>query len=318
MASIAVPLVVLAIVAAGCQARTMQSASAQRVSHVPGATSRALGELWIEPEPGRDLFHGVGGPRLRPSPAATYTVIKIKKGGFSEGYTVLDPQRREWSVKLYPEARTEVVASRILWGVGYHQPPIYALEEWWAEGARSENPQPVARFREERPDFHGLTELQPWSYSDNPFLGSRPLAGLLALQVLLGNSDLKPANNMVYTLRERVEGTRRWFVARDLGQTFGRTGILGALRDDVDAFDRTRFVTDVVDGRVKFEYHGRHKSLLENATPADVRWICGRLSRLTDQQWSDAFRAGGYAGPTAQRYIRRLKLKIAEGLALEG
>ena len=48
---------------------------------------------------------------------------------------------------------------------------------------------------------------------------------------------------------------------------------------------------------------------------ADVQWICRRLSALTDAQWADAFRAGGYADPTAQRYIRRLKQKIAEGLA---
>jgi hypothetical protein len=45
----------------------------------------------------------------------------------------------EWSVKLYPEARTEVVASRLLWGLGYHQPPIYSVEEWTADGAGGEN-----------------------------------------------------------------------------------------------------------------------------------------------------------------------------------
>jgi hypothetical protein len=152
---------------------------------------------------------------------------------------------------------------------------------------------------------------------ESRFAGTRPLAGLLALQVMLGNSDLKPANNMVYTLNERVEGARRWFVARDLGQTVGRTGLLDALRDDVDAFDRTRFITGVDGGFVRFEYHGLNKELIEHITPADVRWICTRLSRLTDRQWLDAFRAGGYGEPTAGRFIRRLKLKIAEGLALE-
>ena len=89
------------------------------------------------------------------------------------------------------------------------------------------------------------------------------------------------------------------------------------LRDDIDVFDRTRFVTGVENGFVKFEYHGLHQTLIERIKPSDVRWICARLSRLTDKQWSDAFRAGGYLEPTAQRYIRRLKLKIAEGLALE-
>jgi hypothetical protein len=274
--------------------------------------------LWIEPEPGRDLFHGVGGPRLAPSPGVTYLVTSIKKGGFSDGYTLLDPRGREWSAKLYPEARTEVVASRILWGLGYHQPPNYVLEQWTADGARSDNPQPVARFREEKPNFHGLTEAGDWSYADNPFLGTKPLKGLIVLNVLLANSDLKDANNMLYTLAEPVEGARRWFVARDLGQTFGRTGLLQSRRDDIDSFEKTRFITGVEKGIVHFEYFGLHGALLDDMTPADVGWICARLARLTDRQWSDAFRAGGYAEPTARRYIRRLKLKIAEGLALEG
>ena len=56
----------------------------------------------------------------------------------------------------------------------------------------------------------------------------------------------------------------------------------------------------------------------DDITPADVRWICGRLQRLRDAQWQDAFRAGGYPPVDAERFIRRLKQKIAEGLALKG
>lgn len=180
------------------------------LSRAPSAAE--LAELWIEPEPGRDLFYGVGGPQLAPKPLLTYTVIEAKKRGFSSGYTVKDPEGKEWSAKLYPEARTEVVASRILWAVGYHQPPAYVLEQWSAAGARGPNPQPVARFRERQPEFHGLTESGPWAFSDNPFVGTKPLAGLLVLQVMLGNSDLKAANNMLYTLARPVEGARRWYV----------------------------------------------------------------------------------------------------------
>ena len=93
---------------------------------------------------------------------------EIKRGGFSPGYTVRDRAGREWSVKLYPEARTEVVASRILWAVGYHQAPLYALEQWTAEGATGPNPQAVARFREARPDLHGLKAEDPWAYDEQP------------------------------------------------------------------------------------------------------------------------------------------------------
>jgi len=310
-------IAVWAAIAAGCAHPPVQSTLTRPSAPGRLAPSADLAELWVEPEPDRDLFAGVGGARLAPNPSATYSVVKIKRGGFSAGYTVVDPARREWSAKLYPEARTEVVASRIVWAVGYHQPPTYALEGWLAKGARSENPQPVARFREETPDFHGLTEAGPWSYAENPFAGTRPLKGLLVLNVMLANSDLKAGNNMMYALAERVEGARRWYVARDLGQTFGRTGLLDGLRDDIDAFDQSGFIKGVENGIVKFEYNGLNKALLDGITPADVVWISSRLSKLTDRQWSDAFRAGGYAEPTAQRYIRRLKLKIAQGLALE-
>ena len=284
------------------------------LSRAPSATG--LEQLWVEPEAGRDLFYGVGGRQLAPDPLVTYQVIGVKKRGFSPGYTVRDPQGRQWSAKLYPEARTEVVASRIFWAVGYHQPPLYSLERWSAAGAKGPNPQGVARFRERKPDFHGLKEAGPWSYSNNPFVGTRPMGGLLVLNVMLGNGDLKAENNRVYTLDRAVEGAERWYVARDLGSTFGRTGGVDPPRDDLEAFESTPFIKGVKNGTVQLEVGGMFTSLFMHVTVADVRWICELLSRLTDQQWADAFRAGGYAEPTAQRYIRRLRLRIAEGLAL--
>jgi hypothetical protein len=289
-------------------------------STLPGPpTPQQLAELWVEPEPGRDLFHGVGGPALAPRPDVRYQVIEVKKDGFSAGYTVLDPDEREWSAKFFPEAHTEVVASRILWGLGYHQPPVYLLDEWTADKAETPNPQNAARFREEAPPFHGLTEAGNWSYRQNPFVGTMPMMGLLVFHVMLGNSDLKDGNNMLYTLEAEVEGARRWFVARDLGHTFGRTGVLNAPRDNAEVFDETPFILGVEnDGRVRFDYRGRHGDLFEAVKVEHVRWICDRMSRLTDAQWEDAFRAGGYARPIYERYLRRLKEKIEEGRTLKG
>lgn len=280
-------------------------------------TAEQLAQLWIQPEGTRDLFHGVGGKKLAPDPAATYTVIEIKRGGFSRGYTVTGPDDREWSAKFPPEANTEVTASRLHWGIGYHQPPIYLLSNWTAEKATSPNPQLPARFREKKPELHGLDAGDPWSYYQNPFVGTRQLNGLLALQAMLGNSDLKDAQNVIYKLDKPFEGASTWYVARDLGQTFGRTGVLEAPRGDIEVFEETPYIRGVENGKVRFDYRGRHKALFENITPADVRWLCERLNRLSDQQWQDAFRAGGFADADAARFIRRMKQKIAEGLALK-
>jgi hypothetical protein len=276
-----------------------------------------LAEFWVEPEPGRDLLNGVGGPALAPDPSARYSIIELKEGGFSQGYTVRDPQGREWSVKFYPEAHTEVAASRLLWALGYHQPPVYFLSDWRVTNPPRDYPTGTGRFREKHPRFHGLDEDGNWSYYDNPFKGTHQMRALLALQVMLGNSDLKDEQNMIYTLDEPVEGAKKWYVARDLGQTFGRTGLKNPPRDDPEVFDRTPFILGVEHGFVRFEYQGRHRILLENITPADVRWLCERMNRLTDDQWTAIFRAAGYSKPIMDRYIRRLKVKIAQGLALQ-
>lgn len=276
-----------------------------------------LAQLWIEPDRSRDLFYGVGGSRLAPDPEAKYRVIEIKRGGYSRGYTLLGPGEREWSAKFPPEAGTEIIASRLLWGVGYHQPPIYLLSGWTAERATSPNPQLPARFREKDPDLHGLNAGDAWSYYENPFVGTRQMNGLLVLQAMLGNSDLKDEQNVIYKLDRRHEGAERWYVARDLGHTFGRTGVIDAPRGDIKVFEATPFIRGVENGRVQLEYRGRHRVLFDDIRPADVHWICAQLERLTDRQWTDAFRAGGIEGPLAARFIRRMKQKISEGLAVK-
>jgi hypothetical protein len=280
-------------------------------------TREQLAELWSAPTTTRDLFWGVGGRRLAPDPDQTYQVLAVKQAGFSMGLTVEGPPGRKWSAKMPPEAPTEVVASRLLWGLGYHQPPIYYVGRWNAEKAPEPNPQLPSRFRESKPDLNGLDENDEiWSYYKNPFVGTRELNGLLVLQVMLGNSDLKEQQNALYTLKEPLEGASRWYVARDLGQSFGRTGVLDAPRGDVKTFEETPFIKGMVGQYVRFDYRGRHGALVSHMTAADVRWICEKLDRLTDEQWQDAFRAGGYAPEVASRFIRRFEQKIKEGLAL--
>jgi hypothetical protein len=283
----------------------------------PPPDEATMAQLWMTPDPGRDLYWGVGGKALAPDPSVTYTVIEVKTSGFSKGYTVTGPANQEWSAKFPPEASTEVVASRLHWGIGYHQPPIYYVPKWQAEKAPAPNPQLSARFRQHKPNLHGLDAKGVWSYYQNPFVGTPQLQGLLVLQAMLGNSDIKDDNNALYHLSEPFEGAQIWYVPRDLGHTFGRTGVLNAPRGDIDEFEKTPFIKGVTNGRVKLDWRGRHGALFDNIKPAEVRWICERLQALTDAQLEDAFRAGGYTGELSQRFIRRLKQKIAEGAALK-
>jgi len=289
--------------------------AARQQQAAPSVREGRIEELWAEPEPNRNLLHGVGGRELAPDPNERYRVREIKLRGFSEGYTVVDSKDREWSTKAPPEALSEIVASRILWAVGFHQPPVYILREWNADGGRSPNPQLPARFRQKEPDFHGLKAGGTWSFKDNPFVGTRPLGGLLVLQAILANPDIKSSNNTIYTLTSPAEGAERWYVVRDLGYSLGSAGF-NSPRADIEAFEKAPFIRGVVDGKVQFYFGGQNKKLLQNITVADVQWICQRLAKLSDEQWRDAFRAAAYESSVAERYIVKLKAKIAEGLAL--
>jgi len=307
------------IVCALCMAVLLTAQTKPAPPSKPASPARAeptMAELWSEPEPDRDLFYGVGGARLVPDPKELYEVTEIKIGGFSEGYSLIDSQEREWSVKFPPEALSEIVVSRLHWALGYHQPPLHLLREWNAKGATSPNPQLPARFRAKSPDFNGLQSGANWAFKDNPFVGTRQMNALLVLQAIVENPDVKPSNNTIYELKAPAEGASRWYVVRDLGYSLGRAGF-NSPRTDIDAFERAPFIRGVVNGKVQFHYGGQFKSTLRDVvTVEDVRWLCERLGRLTDRQWHDAFRAAGYELSVSDRYISRFKARIAEGLAL--
>ena len=276
--------------------------------------------LWSEPTDlaERDLFLGPWGSGPAPDPKATYEFVAKKKqgffSGFSPGYTVKGPGGTEWSAKQGPEAQAEVTASRLVWALGYHQPPVYFLEQWTLAGGDNPGPQTRARFRPDMPAV--MKNVGEWGWESNPFMGSPPLRGLLVMMVMLNNSDLKPPQNIIYDLKQPREGARRWYVVRDLGHSFGETGKWRADRNDIVEWETEAFIKGVDNGKVKFNWSGFHGGLLSDLTPADVHWTCERLARISDTQWQDAFRAGGYEKDLADRFIKRFKEKIAEGLAL--
>ena len=282
-------------------------------------TAAQMAQLWVEPADlaERDLFAGPWGLEHAPDPEAPYMFVARKKQGFmtgfSPGYSVRGPGDVEWSAKQGAEAQAEVTASRLVWALGFHQPAAYFLEKWTLAGGDRPGPQTRARFR---PDLKELDKVGEWGWQSNPFMGTPAHQGLLVMMVMLNNSDLKPAQNVIYDLKRPREGAQRWYVVRDLGHSFGETGKFRARRNDIVEFETQAFTKGVEKGRVKFNWSGFHGELLADITPADVHWTCERLERLSDRQWQDAFRAGGYDPMLAERYIRRFKQKIAEGLAL--
>ena len=65
-------------------------------------------------------------------------------------------------------------------------------------------------------------------------------------------------------------------------------------RNDLAGFEEQGFIKGIDDrSRIAFDYRGIYRDVIESVSPADVRWTCQLLSRLTERQWNDAFRAGG-------------------------
>jgi hypothetical protein len=270
--------------------------------------------LWVPGNPAsHDLYHGIGGQKYVPNPEARYELLAEDRAGFSRGYDVQDEKGQKWDVKIGPESRTEVVASRIFWAVGYHQPPMHHVRRWRLSRKDASSVEGPARFR---PNLDALDGVGSWSWHQNPFVDTQPYKGLLVLNALLANSDLKPANNEIYKADEPFAPPSRWFAVKDLGHTFGRTGKLHGTRDDPKGFREHGFIRGVKAGRVMFVWNGFHGELLKNIAPADVRWICDRLARITASQWQDAFRAGGYTPAEAAPFIEELHRRIQQGRQL--
>lgn len=286
-------------------------------SHYSPSKPAKLSELWEDPKDleQRDLFYGPGGKENYPDTSNKFTVKQVKQTGTQPGYDVIDSKGQEWSVKLSTEARVEVALARIVWAIGFHQPTTYYVPRWIRSKDGADTIEHPGRFRLE--DEKRKEEAE-WAWHDNPFVGTRPLGGLWVLMVMFNNWDIKPAQNSVYRI-EDGNGGHYEYVARDLGASLGKTRWISmGTKDDPDGFESEPFIERVVNNRVQFHYNG---SWLEPqthniATPGDVKWVSGLLSRLSDQQWKDAFRAGGFTEAESARYIAKMKQKIDEGLKL--
>jgi len=135
---------------------------------------------------------------------------------------------------------------------------------------------------------------------------------------MFNSSDVKNENNTLY--EHKVDGgVESWYVVRDLGTALGETGRVAPRRGDIELFERLPFILGVRNGFVNFDYHGFHQELVRGRITSDeAAWASDLMSRLSDRQWRDAFRAGGYAPDLAARFIARLRTNAAQAARIGG
>jgi hypothetical protein len=276
----------------------------------------AVLDLWTEPDDiaQRDLRWGSSRPDHAPSKTDVFTVTGIDKTGYSRGYDVQGPDGRKWDIKVGKEVQPEIVLSRILWALGYYQPETYYVTGWQLAGAWESEGEP-ARFRLQS-DHESEGE---WVWLENPFAGTRPLQGLVAVNLLLNNHDLKTSNNRIYRMRDTKAEPARRYVVQDVGSALGKPRgfpYVRGTRNDIDDYESLELIRAARGSRVQLDYRGRYTNILERLSSADVIWACELINRLSDAQLDDAFKAAEYPPDIRTRYIAKLRSKIHEGLAL--
>ncbi len=242
-----------------------------------------------------DLLAGPGGEEMRPQ--APFTFVEEETGGYSKKYRVRDAKGRVWVAKLGVEAQPETAVTRLVWAAGYIPEITYLFPRATIEGKGTfEN----VRF-EARPE--NTKRYGEWRWADNPFKGKRELQGLKIMMALVENWDLKDDNNRILAV-SGDGGTELHYVVSDLGATVGKTGGQGGLmarlrqikgsRNKPEDFANDKFIEGVEAGRVRFSFEGKNKEIMQDVTVADAQWLAAILSRLSDKQIADAFRAANY------------------------
>ena len=263
---------------------------------------------------------------MRPD-TSLVTFIKEEKGGYSPKFRVRDGSGREWVAKLGKEAQSETAAVRLLWAIGYPTEINYLVPCARINGA----PKPrkkvdrcegggFANVRfEARPD--NIERTGTWKWKRNPFVGRRELQGLIVMMGLINNWDIKDSNNVILYLPNGSRGrgvAESQYAISDLGATFGKTGNVPFFwritrsRNNPKDYARARFVDKVKGNRVAFRYGGKNRGLFKNITLADAKWIADLLSRLSDRQIADAFRAANYTPAEMRMLAEAVRRRINE------
>jgi hypothetical protein len=261
--------------------------------------------LWHAPEDigSRNLLLGAGGTAMQPD-LSRVTFIEEKKGGWSTKYRVKDGKGVEWVAKLSKEAQPETASNRLLWAVGYETEIVYLVPELEIVGKGTFKNVKL----EARPKDVKRTEF--WLWANNPFVGKPEFQGLKIMMVFLNNWDMKDDNNAILATKGATNSERHYIIS-DLGATFGKTGgIISRSRNKPSDYVKSEFVKGVNGNEIDFNYSGKNGKLFDNIKLSDAKWLAGWLSRLSNDQISDAFRAANYTNEEVEMLTGAVRARI--------
>ena len=326
----------LVLLVCGLVAANAQSSTKADKQIIPSAQlSKAV--IWREQADisKLDLYNGQGGTKHMPTPPFTFEAEATT--GTNPKFDIRDADGHKWRVKLGEEAKPEVVASRLLWAVGYFANDDYVLPEASVEGLKLKRggdrvgpggTVTNARFQR-RPG--GEKKIGIWQWESNPFVGTKQWNGLRVMMAVINNWDLKDENNAVYS---DEKGDDEILLCSDVGASFGTNGLSFTRargKGNVDSFRSSKFIVRKTEAVVDFatpappsalllksfgfaaiSYAERQKldRLGKDIPLADARWVGSLLAQLSDQQLHDAFRAGHFSDAEISAYVDLVEQRI--------
>jgi hypothetical protein len=293
-------------------------------------------QMWHDPGKisSLDLFYGQGGKDRQPEPPFVFEGEDRK--GTNPKFDVHDAKNKKWRVKLGEEVRPEVVASRLMWAMGYYVNDDYVLTSAKVEGLHlqrggdrvKDGRVTEARFARKPA---GQKKIGTWEWRENPFTGTREFDGLRVMMAVMNNWDVKDINNAVYTDKD---SNTQIFLTSDIGATFGTNGLSwtrARSKGNVNSFKDSKFIQNVDRMEVDFatpkaptaflvktagfgakEYVQRagYEWIGHNIPREHARWIGSMLGQLSHQQLVDAFRAGHFPPDHIDAYVDVVESRI--------
>lgn len=331
ISSIAVATIILFSLV--CEPLFGQTRRPTRRVEKPGATQATdpVPIIWKQPNRVRELDF-VGGPGGRANaPKPPFKFLEENTGGSNPKVDIQDATGRKWAVKWGSEVNSEVFASRIAWAAGYFVEPAYFIASGKIVGV---DPSSLNRakkyigtdgsFTDARFELRDKSiskkykDEESWAWNNNPFVGTKELAGLKIVLMLVSNWDSKDvrdagrgSNTAVY-----VVGDEAQYLFTDWGGSMGKWGgVFSREKWDAKGFasQSKDFIKGVKNGYVEWGYKGqRTDDVTSNITVADVQWITHFLGRITDDQLRDGLRASGASQEEITIFTRAIRDRITQ------
>jgi hypothetical protein len=274
-----------------------------------------------------DWTWGPGGESRAPRPPFRFKSENM--GGTNPKVDVWDANGRWWMVKFGGEVRAETFSSRLLYVTGYLAESTYFVRSGVIEGAHDlKRAKPFigkdGQFRDARFKLRDealvYIDSMPWSWTDNPFVGTPELSGLKVLIMLASNWDAKDgrdgngSNTAVF--KDRSNGETLVYSFDDWGDSFGSWGgFLRRTRWDASGYERDtpRFVAVANNGSVAWGFDGKHGSdVRAGITIDDIRWLLPYLTRITDLELKAGLAASGGTQDECSHFAGLIRARITQ------